>query len=67
MLHHVPYLDLLTNSHSILGGGFLLYVRDTFNTNELVVFSVMLECLETIFVFFSVGEINYVKGYTETK
>ena len=45
-----------------LGGGVLFYVRDTFNANKLVDFSVMLEHLETIFVYFSVGKINYVIG-----
>ena len=62
MLHHVPSFDLFTSNRNTLGGGVLLYVRDTFNANKLVNFSVMLEHLETIFVSFSVGEINYVIG-----
>ena len=38
MLHHVPSFDLFTNNRSTLGGGVLLYVRDTFNANKLVKF-----------------------------
>ena len=53
---------MLTSNRDTLGGGVLLYVRDTFNANKLVNFSVMLEHLETIFVSFSVGEINFVIG-----
>ena len=52
MLHHVLSLDLFTNNRSTLGGGVLLYVRDTLNANKLVIFSVNLEHLETIFVSF---------------
>ena len=62
MLHHVPSFNLFTNNRSTFCGGVLLYVRDTFNANVLVNFSVMLEHLKTIFVFISVGEINYVLG-----
>ena len=45
MLHHVPSFDLFTNIPSTLGGGVLVYVRDTLNANKLVNFSVMLEHL----------------------
>ena len=62
MLHHVPSFDLLTSNRNTRGDGVLLYVRDTINANKLVNFSVMFEHLETIFVSFSVGEINYVIG-----
>ena len=37
-------------------------MRDTFNTNKLANFSVVLDHLETMFVSFSVGEKNYVIG-----
>ena len=60
MLHHVHSFDLFTSNRSTQCGGVLLYVRDTFNANKLVNFSVILEHQETIFVSFSVGEINYV-------
>ena len=60
MLHHVTSFDLLTNNRSTLGGGTLLYVRDKCNANKTVHFSIMLECLETIFVSFSVGKTIYV-------
>ena len=38
MLHHVPFFDLLINNRSTLGGGVLLYVRDTFNANNWLIF-----------------------------
>ena len=45
MLHHVPLFVLFTSNRSIIGGGVLLYVRDTFDANKLVNFSVVLEHL----------------------
>ena len=62
MLHHVHSFDLFTNNLSSLGGGVILYMRDTFNASKRVNFSVMFEYLETIFVSFSVDEIYYVIG-----
>ena len=54
MLHHVPSLDSFRNNRGTLGGGVSLYTRHTFNANELVNFSVLLEHLKTQFVpFFS--------------
>ena len=61
MLHHVPSFDWFANNRSILGEGVLLYVRDAFNVNKMVNFSVKLEHLETIFVLFW-AEINYFIG-----
>ena len=54
MLHRVYSFDLCTNNRSILGGGVLFYVRDTFIANKLMNFSLMLEQLEAIFESFSV-------------
>ena len=62
ILHRVPSIDLFINNRNTQGGGVLLYMRDSFNTNKLVNFSVKLEHLESIFVPFSVGEINYAIG-----
>ena len=42
MLYHVPSFDLFTNNHNTQGRGVLLYVRNTFNANKLVNFSVKL-------------------------
>ena len=62
MLYHVPSFDLSRCNRNTLGGGALLYVRNTFNATKLVNFSVMLKHLKTIFVSFLVSEINYVVG-----
>ena len=52
MLHHVPSFDLFTSNRNTPGGGVLLYVRHTLNVNKLVTFYLMLEHLETKFMFF---------------
>ena len=62
MLQHVPSLDLFTNHRSTLGSSVLLYVRDALTANKLVIFSVVLEQIEALFVSFSVGETNFVIG-----
>ena len=40
----------------------LLYLKDMINANRLVISSVLLQRLETIFLSFSVGERNFVIG-----
>ena len=38
MVNPVPSFNLFTNNRTTLGGGVLLYVKDTLNTNKLVIF-----------------------------
>ena len=57
MLHQVPSFDMFTNNSSTLAGVVLFNVRDTFNANNLVSFSLLRQHLETTFISFSVGEI----------
>ena len=58
ILHHVPSWDYFTNNRITPGGGVFLYMRDIFDENKQVNFSVMLQRLEIINISFSVGEIN---------
>ena len=63
ILHHVRSLELFASNRNTLGGGVLLYVRDMFNANELVNFSVVFGHLEFLFVSLSFGEINSALGH----
>ena len=47
-----------SNNHSAVGGGVLLYVRETFNPNKLVNLSIMYEQSETFFAQFSAGDVG---------
>ena len=61
-LYQVPGFEKFTSNRNTMGGGVVLYTKDTLNANFVHSISVIHDHIETVFVCFSIGNVKFLIG-----